>query len=161
MWGVIREKAMWIVLKRWLDGLVKTLEGEKHEYESEVKEAQRLLIELGWKTPLNASKVVATNFIFTQLLGDVWISGDLVQLMNNCIVEQLKSNRNWDHVIIRGPEFAQSIKICVYKKYNLCGHKACLAKYATKIEKDVTQHLYVAANVNKNHWIVIHINYKP
>ena len=160
MKGVIGEKETWLKSKRWLDRLVEELRDEKQQSEPEVKEAQGLLDKLEWRTSLRADEVVATNFIYTQLLGDEWIPGDIIQLMTNCIAEQLESSRNADRVMLGGPEFARAIEICAYETYDIRGHEACLAKYATKIKTDDTQHLYFAANVNQNHWIAIHINHK-
>lgn len=80
--------------------------------------------------------------------------------MINCIAERLESSGNPDGVRIGGPEFARATEVCAYDTYDTRGHEACLAKYAAKMQKDGKQHLYFAANVNQNHWVVIHINTK-
>lgn len=109
MKGVTGEKETEKEPKRWLDQVVKKLQGEKHKSESEVREAQRLLGELEWKTGLRADEVVTTDFIFPQLLGDEWISGDLVHFMINCIAERLESSGNPDGVMIyRGARVCSS-----------------------------------------------------
>ena len=73
--------------------MVKELQEEKYKSESEVREAQGLLDKLEWRTSLCADKVVATNFIYMQLLGDEWIPGDIIQLMINCMVLQFNLMR--------------------------------------------------------------------
>lgn len=152
-------KASWARCERWL-----SVNTEKQsETASDVfANASAMLPGLGWRTLVHRSDNQQTTLEFSKLIGNEWLSSGLLQMMIDNLTSRVKSHLSlMSSTIIAGPSFAQTIESAAIRELQY-GKRTTplLSRYEEHIKNNNTDHLYFPANINENHWIAVHINFK-
>jgi hypothetical protein len=158
MGQVAKGRAAWRNCQNWM--AVNPEARRSEETECAFEDARAFLPGLGWNTPVSSSQGL-TTLTFASLLGTDWIGGSTVQLMVDQLSERLRTSDQVSSTLIAGPEFARALVTAMdngssYSKSST----PLLSRYEAHQKNKGVENLYFPANVNANHWIAVHINFK-
>jgi hypothetical protein len=157
MLTVAKARATWFKCEKWLSVAPHT-QGHTADMDRAFEEARIVLPTLGWMDPVKALNAQFMTIDFARLLGEDWMTGELVDMMIRDASHRPEVT-NMKKTLLGGTEFGWAMGRSGDKNYSR-STTTLLSRYEKHVQDHGIEHLYFPANVNENHWIAVHVDFR-
>lgn len=154
-----REKqAMWERSIHWLD--VEEARCKDEETMEGIRMAKQGLTSIPWNAPLIYQNGMTGTLQLAILLSSAWLSDDHINMMMECLSEQVSADADLcSEVIIAPLWFSHALEKAAQNGSYSKKAVPLLALYEARVKEGIKR-IYYPVNVNNNHWIAACIDFE-